>query len=146
MPVVLGAERILAPTRGTGLTPGATAGPSPARPAGTAARPEVTAGPAPAREATPRPTTAADGTGRGDTAEYTARHAAEDTAEDEDDTRPPRRPAVVVAVVLLVLLLAVLAVWLLPRVFTVYGAPADGSACGQATVAACGVSTTGSDS
>ncbi|WP_448639211.1 protein kinase domain-containing protein [Geodermatophilus sp. URMC 63] len=145
MPVVLGAERIVAPTRGGGPTPGAPAAGARqgnshgAAPAGTAPGPAVTVGPGPAREGTPVPAVPA--------ADEPALPEPDTVGEaEEDEARPPRRPAVVVAVVLLVLLLAVLAVWLLPRAFTVYGAPADGAACGSPTAAVCGLRTTGSDS
>ncbi len=154
MPVVLGAERIVAPTRGTGLTPDtARARTAASRQGGATAPPAVTLGPGPATTPPPArpvasvpaaPGEAGDRVGHADD-RYDDRYD-ERYDDDADEAPPRRRPAVVAAVVLLVLLLAALAVWLLPRVFTVYGAPADGAGCGQPTAAVCGVSTTGRDS
>ncbi|PRY50123.1 serine/threonine protein kinase [Geodermatophilus tzadiensis] len=123
MPVVLGAERIVAPTRGATPPSPLRTGPAAALPpaAGPTARSAVTAGPGPVREQTPAPAVPEPA-------------LPEPAAEEPDEDEPPRRrPVVVAVVVVLVLLLAVLAVWLLPRLFTVYGSPAGTPAGGPGT-------------
>jgi hypothetical protein len=151
MPVVLGAERIVAPTRGStppapaaARTGPAAAPPTAAPPAAAppaAAPPAAGAAPRPVREEAPAAVPVVDAPavreqvtlGPAAPQSVAAEPAAPEPAEEEP---PRRRPAVVAAVVVLVLLLAVLAVWLLPRLFTVYGAPAGGAAADPAAVTA----------
>jgi serine/threonine protein kinase len=115
MPVLLGAERIIAPTRQPDAgseTPWAVRQ--------MRVDPGATLGPAAAEVAAPdRPPAAATQAPAGDA--VVEEPVAEEPVVEEPPTRKRRRPAVVVAIVVIVIAVVVAAIVLLPKVFTVYG-------------------------
>ena len=145
MPVVSGAERIVAPTRGSTIPSDRPAGTSGPRPPGGGAAPTVagrhgqervpagadpTAAPGrsvpadvPAATPTPPPSSVPGAAGQETVA------AAGSPAPDVQAAgrhRPPRKRWVGVAIALAVALLLIAAVLLVPRLFTVYVAPVGG--------------------
>ena len=128
MPVVSGAERIVAPTRGSVIpsdppTGAGVSGPRSPGSGGAAAEASRRGAPAdvPAGERTPQPSSSVPGAAGQETVA-----AAGSPAPDAEVAGRPRKRWVGVVIALVVALVLVAAVLLVPRLFTVYVAPAGG--------------------
>jgi serine/threonine-protein kinase len=128
MPVVSGAERIVAPTRGSVIpsdppTGAGVSGPRSPASGGAAAEASRRGAPAdvPAAERTPQPSSSVPGAAGQETVA-----AAGSPAPDAEVAGRPRKRWVGVVIALVVALVLVAAVLLVPRLFTVYVAPAGG--------------------
>jgi predicted Ser/Thr protein kinase len=133
MPVLLGAERIVAPTRHTNIgtetpwtlrrarvDPGVTAAGDAVRDAAAPRSPApVTIGPG----STPDADRGTADRGVPATVDAGEQEAGDTEPDDQEDTsvRRRRRPALTVAIVLVVVLAVIAALLLVPRIFTVYG-------------------------